>query len=124
MPYRLKCHPERVSTKEIEGLTKDLRIEVKAALLDLHRFGPQPEGRHVKPLGKKIGYLWQMNLKVNREQVRILYFPNGQDEIVVVSVFTKTSPQEEQREYGNAVARKAQAEAILLADPNGGTSIH
>lgn len=124
MPYRLKCHPERVSTKEINGLAKDLKIEVKAALRDMQRFGPRPEGRDVKTLGKQIGQLWQMNLKVNREQIRILYFPNGTAEIVLVSVFTKTSPQEEDREYERAVRRRAEAEVILAEDPNGGTTIH
>ena len=46
MPYRLTCLPDKVSTKEIEGLTKNLKIEVKAALRDMQRFGPSPEGRH------------------------------------------------------------------------------
>jgi phage-related protein len=124
MPYRLLCLPERVSKKEIEKLETAPKAEVKAALRDMQRFGPSPEGRNVKNLGKDVGYLWQMNLKANREQIRILYFPHGASDIVIVSVFMKTSPQEQEREYKNAVKRRGDAENVLAEDPNGGTTWH
>ena len=124
MSYRVSCFPERVDAKEIDALETGLRREAKAAIRDLARSGPAPPGRTVKKLGKQLGYLWQMNLKVNREQLRILYFPHGQNEIVLVSVFTKGSPQEQQRAYETAVRRKADAETILAEDPSGTSTIH
>lgn len=89
------------------------RAEVKAALRELAEFGPNPPGRSVKTLGKGVGGLWQMSLKVQKEQVRLLYFPWGRKIIVLVSAFKKTSPQVQEREYQTAKDRRKEAERRL-----------
>ena len=113
MPYELFCWPASVSRKEIESLPASARAGVKLALSELARFGPNPSVRSVKNLGKKNDGLWQLSLKVDREQIRLLYFPWRNRIIVLVSAFKKTSPQLQQREYEAAVARKKEAERRL-----------
>jgi hypothetical protein len=88
------------------------RSDIDVALLELRRQGPSPLGYQVKNLGKSKGHLWQMNLKVNRKQIRILYAPD-KDKIVVFRIHKKGSPQEQQRAYLLAMARKKEAEEIM-----------
>lgn len=118
MAYDLKCWPDSVSRKEINDLPTGARAEVKVALRELQRFGPSPPARTVKNLGKAKDGLWQLNLKVNREQIRLLYFPWGGRIIVVLSVFKKTSKLQ-QREYETAMQRKKEAERRLGNDDDG-----
>jgi phage-related protein len=59
--------------------------------------------------------LRQANLKVNNEQIRVLFSVYG-SAIVVVHVFKKTSPQIEKRGYDKALNRKRQAEFMIGAD--------
>jgi len=113
MPYELKYWPESIPKREIEALPTAARAELKAALLDLARFGPNPPARNVKNLGKANAGLWQLNLKVNKEQIRLLYFPWGGRIVVVVSAFKKTSKQLQEREYQTAMSRKKEAERRL-----------
>lgn len=85
---------------------------IDALLLRLREHGPSPEGYQVKTLGKRLGGLWQINLKVSKRQVRILYAPFGQ-QIVLFRIHKKGSPQEQQRAYEVAVERKSEFEEVL-----------
>jgi|ERR1035437_6296264 hypothetical protein len=86
--------------------------DIDVALLALRREGPAPDGFSFKPLGKKKGGLWQINLRVNRRQIRILYAPYGKA-IVIFRIHKKSSPQEQQQAYALSMTRKLQAEKIM-----------
>lgn len=110
MPYALKCWPESVYRKEVLDLPADIRAPVVEALRRLRTEGVRPVGYSCKPLGRSLRGIWQMNFKTERnEQMRLLYFAEGQ-EIVLLTVFKKTSEQEEQRAYELAKKRKREAE--------------
>jgi hypothetical protein len=74
-------------------------------LLNFCRSGPSPSGYKVKTLGHKLGGLWQINLKVEKRQVRVLYAPYGLA-IVLFRIHKKSSPQEQTRAYELAMQRK------------------
>lgn len=118
MPHELKQWPATVYPDETEEFP-EAKPDIDVALLELHRQGPSPLGYHVKPLGKGKGGLWQMNLKVERKQIRILYAPY-KDSIVVFRIHKKGSPQEQQRAYTLAMSRKKEAEALM----KGGNHVH
>jgi hypothetical protein len=67
--------------------------------------GPNPHGYQVKLLGRRRGSLWQLNLKVEKRQVRILYAPYN-EKIVIFRIHKKSSPQEQERAYDLAQSRK------------------
>jgi len=71
-----------------------------------------PEEYRVKPLSGHLHGLKQANLKINREQVRML-FSVYNDRIVILHVFKKTSPQIEKRGYEKALDRKKQVEELM-----------
>ena len=111
MPYDLKQWPQSVypgATAEFP----DAMPVIDVALQALRTEGPRPQGYEFKPLGKKKGGLWQINLRVKRQQIRILYAPYGQT-IIVFHIHKKSSPQEQQRAYDKAMSRKRQAEQIM-----------
>jgi phage-related protein len=83
-------------------------------LKEMRRSGPMPEEYNVKPLPRHLHGLRQVNLKVNNEQIRVLFSVYG-SVIVVFHVFKKTSPQIEQRGYQKALDRKKQAEFMIGA---------
>ena len=56
----------------------------------------------------------QVNIKVNKEQIRILFSVYDKN-IVVWRVFKKTSPQIEHRAYELALSRKKQAEQFKVS---------
>lgn len=123
MPHDLRQWPPNVYPGEIDEFP-EARADIDAALLELHRQGPSPLGYIVKNLGKAKNYLWQLNLKVTRKQIRILYAPYGQT-IVVFRIHKKGSPQEQQHAYGIAMTRKKQADGIMKGEGNvGSLAIH
>ena len=87
----------------------DAKVEIDLALLRLQVDGPSPLGYKVKTLGKSKGQLWQLNLKVNKQQIRILYAPYG-NRIVIYRIHKKSSEQEQERAYSDAMRRKKEAE--------------
>lgn len=120
MPYEVKCYPDAVGRKEIKNLPIEARAEVASAIRDLATYGPEPPARETKTLkGKHLKGLWQLSLKVNKEQIRLVYFVWGEAIIVVVSVFKKTSPQLQDREHATAAERKKTAERILRTAQDG-----
>lgn len=117
MAHRLRSWPVTVYPKETEDFPEAL-AQIDVALRDLQRFGPSPEGWSIKPLGKKVANLWQMNLKVGKRQIRILYHPYN-DIIVIFRIHKKSSPQEQQKAYELAVKRKKQYDSLLMNKQSG-----
>lgn len=108
MAHELKQWPSAVYPAETEEFP-EAAVDIDSALLELHRQRPSPLGYTVKNLGKKRGGLWQLNLKVQRRQIRILYAPY-RGFIIVFRIHKKSSPQEQDAAYETAMARKKAAE--------------
>jgi hypothetical protein len=111
MPYDLRQWPATVYPDEVSEFPEAI-AEIDVALSALRDQGPQPAGFHVKNLGKAKSHLWQLNLKAEKRQIRILYSPY-KIAIVVFHIHKKSSPQEQQRAYAKAMARKSQAETQM-----------
>jgi hypothetical protein len=111
MPHELKQWPADVYPNETEEFP-EAGADIDAALLELHRQGPSPLGYHVKNLGKTKNGLWQLNMKVQRKQIRILYAPY-KGFIVIFKIHKKSSPQEQQAAYQVAMARKKAADNLM-----------
>ena len=111
MAHELQQWPADVYPDETEEFP-EAGPNIDSALLELHKQGPSPLGYHVKNLGKKKGGLWQLNLKVQRKQIRILYAPY-KGFIVVFRIHKKGSPQEQQAAYEVAMSRKKAAEEFM-----------
>ena len=123
MPHELKQWPADVYSNEIEEFP-EAGAEIDAALLELHRQGPSPLGYHVKNLGKTKNGLWQLNMKVQRKQIRILYAPY-KGFIVIFKIHKKSSPQEQQAAYQVAMARKKAADNLMKGGMHvGALTIH
>jgi hypothetical protein len=83
---------------------------IDVLLSNLRSQGPSPAGYRVKNLGQKKSGLWQINLKIQKRQVRLLYAPYDQ-QIVLFRIHKKGSPQEQARAYELAARRKRQFES-------------
>jgi len=96
-------------------------------LLNFRRSGPSPSVYKVKTLGHKFGGLWQINFKIKKRQVRVLYAPYGQT-IVLFRIHKKGSPQEQKRAYALALQRKREYEfekkKVELASNDGNRTSH
>jgi phage-related protein len=114
MGYAIKQWPASVGKSEIGALPTDAESAVLAMLREMRNRGPMPEEYNIKPLKGHLHGLKQANLKVNREQIRVLFSVYG-TQIVVFHVFKKTSPQVETRGYEKALARKKHAELLVGA---------
>jgi hypothetical protein len=127
MPHDVRQWPSTVHPREPEDECPEAMEDIAVLILELGRQGPSPEGYNVKNLGKAKDGLWQINLKVEKRQVRILYAPYG-SMIVLFRIHKKGSTQEQQRAYKLASARKREYEAKRkeeekqkkLRDSNGG----
>jgi phage-related protein len=109
MPYDLRQWPASVYPGETRDFPEALP-DIDVALGALQREGPKPDGHAFKPLGKKKGGLWQLNLRASGRQIRILYAPYDGTMIIVFRIHKKSSQQEQQRAYSLAMERKRQAE--------------
>jgi hypothetical protein len=109
MPYTVRQWPPSVYPGEIHSECPEALEVIDALLGTMRREGPSPEGYSFKPLGKQKGGLWQINLRVEKRQVRILYAPDGQD-IILFRIHKKGSPQEQKRAYELAQRRKREYE--------------
>jgi hypothetical protein len=107
MAYDLRQWPASVYPGEVQAFP-DAAVDVDAALLALARNGPQLEEYGFKTLGKKLGHLWQINLKIvaTKRQVRILYAPYSGTCIVIFHIHKKSSGAEQRRAYALAMKRK------------------
>ena len=112
MPYTIHCWPPTVQKDEIEGLPLEAQAAIAVMFREMRRRGARPEEYNIKPLAKRLRGLNQVNMKVNREQIRLLFSVYG-TRIVVLHAFKKTSPQIEQRGYDKALARKKSAEQVM-----------
>src|SRR5258707_11258737 len=118
MPYTIHQWPGSVQKDEIETLPLDASIAVLVMLRRMRVAGPFPEEYNVKALPRENHGLRQVNLRINGEQIRVL-FSVYQTKIVVLHVFKKTSPQIEKRGYEKARDRKKTVETFL----KGGTDV-
>jgi hypothetical protein len=116
MPYDLRQWPHTVYPGELSDFP-EAQPEIDVALAALRDQGPQPTGFNVKNLGKAKNYLWQLSLKVEKRQIRILYSPY-KAAIVLFHIHKKSSPQEQQRAYSKAMTRKSQAETVMRDSGN------
>lgn len=111
MLYKLYQWPASVYPGEADEIP-DAKVDIDVALNSLKQFGPQRAEYGAKNLGKQKAYLWQINFKVNRKQIRILYAPYA-EAIVVFRIHTKTSPQEQKHAYELAVKRKKHVDLLV-----------
>ena|ERR1700692_4055458 len=109
MPHAVRKWPSSVYPGEIDSECPEAREVIDVLIRNFQTQGPSPAGYAVKSLGQKMGGLWQVNLKVQKRQVRILYAPDGQD-IVLFRIHKKGSPQEQGRAYELAKTRKREYE--------------
>jgi hypothetical protein len=119
MPYDIRQWPATVYPDEVAKECPEAKEIIDVLLRTMGQTGPQPSGYSFKTLGKKMGGLWQINLKFERRQVRILYAPYGMT-IVLFRIHKKGSPQEQQRAYELAKRRKAEYEHAKGKIQNGG----
>ena len=123
MPHDLEQWPADVYPNETEEFP-EAGADIDTALLELQRQGPSPLGYHVKNLGKTKNGLWQLNLKVQRKQIRILYAPY-KGIIVIFRIHKKGSLQEQQAAYQVAMVRKKAAEDFMKGGMHvGALTIH
>jgi hypothetical protein len=110
IPYDVRQWPDSVYPNEVIAECPEALQVIDTLILNFRRHGPSPDGYGVKTLGKQLAGLWQVNLKVQKRQVRVLYSSYGQ-QIVLFRIHKKGSTQEQQRAYELAVRRKRQFEA-------------
>jgi hypothetical protein len=109
MPYAISHWPATVYPGELDAECPEAREVIDVLLIAMMQEGPSPEGYAVKTLGRKMDGLWQVNLKVEKRQVRLLYAPYGES-IVLFRIHKKGSPQEQKRAYELAGRRKREYE--------------
>jgi len=111
MSYSIGKYPETVYPNEMSSECPEAVAAIDVLFIQMRRYGPNPPGYSIKTLGKRHNGLWQLNLKVEKRQVRLLYAPYGND-IVFFRIHKKSSPQEQERAYALAARRKAEFERI------------
>src|SRR6266852_4508101 len=109
MAYDVRQWPASVYPGEVNGECLEGREVIDTLILNLKAQGPSPAGYRVKTLGVTMGGLWQISLKVEKRQVRVLYAPYGQM-IILFRIHKKSSPQEKTRAYKLAKTRKREYE--------------
>jgi hypothetical protein len=112
MAHGIEHFPDTVYPSEIKDECPEALEAIDALIFRMQTGGPSPEGYDVKTLGRQLGGLWQISLKIveTKRQVRVLYAPYGQT-IALFRIHKKGSRQEQQRAYELAMKRKAQYEA-------------
>jgi hypothetical protein len=105
MAYDVQRYPDGVYPGEIDDECPEARAIIDVLISRMRSEGRSPEGYTSKILGKRMAGLWQINLKVQKRQVRILYAPYDQI-IVLFRIHKKGSPQEQSRAYQLAMKRK------------------
>jgi hypothetical protein len=111
MPYSLHQWPDGVYPGEL-GKFPTVLADIDTVLVAMRASGPRLEGFSVKNLGKKLDGLWQLNLKSDGRQVRILFAPYG-DRMVVFLIHKKSSPEEQKRAYKIASKRKRELDTKI-----------
>ncbi len=98
MAYDVLQWPGTIYPGEVDAECHEAREVIDVLLQAMGEHGPSPPGYRVKTLGKKLAGLWQIDLKVEQRQVRVLYSPYGQT-VVLFRIHKKSSPQEQSRAY-------------------------
>ena len=109
MAYSVRQWPPNVYPDELLSECPEAEATIDVLIGRMRSHGPRPPGYQVKALGKRHGGLWQLNLKVEKRQVRILYAPYTLV-IVIFRIHKKSSPQEQERAYELAKRRKREYE--------------
>lgn len=115
MPHAVLQFPPGIYPAEVEAECPEAAAAIAVLIMELEKQGPSPDGYRFKNLGKRKSYLWQINLKGEGRQVRILYAPYKK-KIVIFRIHKKSSPQEQQHAYDLAVARKRQYDQLIDAE--------
>jgi hypothetical protein len=102
--------PDAVYPGEVQKECPEAAEVIDLLIRGMRAQGPSPAGYRVKALGARLGGLWQVNLKIEKRQVRLLYAPYGQT-IVLFRIHRKGSPQEQTRAYELARRRKRDYES-------------
>lgn len=124
MAHRVLQWPSSVYPGEVRAECPEAEAIIDTLLLNLAAHGPSPDGYRVKVLGATKRGLWQINLKVEGRQIRVLYAPYGQT-VVLFRIHKKGSPQEQSRAYDLAVNRKREYERLVAqVRHDGNRSIH
>jgi hypothetical protein len=105
MAHTVEQWPGGVYPGEIRAECPEAEATIDVLIRRMAIAGPSPHGYKVKPLGRRRGGLWQINLKVEKRQVRVLYAPYH-DTIVIFRIHKKSSLQEQERAYDLAQTRK------------------
>ena len=123
--FVLKQWSDRVREKEVDPVWRaDAAIDV--LLNRMRSEGPKPLGYKWNHHGKKLSYIWQINLKVEQRQIRVL-FANYGLYIVILHIHKKSSTQEQAAGYVTAIRRKKAVDQLMAAKgtgPSGLYSIH
>jgi hypothetical protein len=124
MPYDIRQWPNTVYPGEADSECFEAREVIDVLILELQRQGPQVAGYAVKNLGKRMGGLWQINLKFEKRQIRILFAPY-RTTIVLFRIHKKSSAQEQKRAYELAQKRKSAYEQAQREQTNvGNRTLH
>jgi len=123
--YILKQWPAKVYEKEIDPVWR-AQETIDVLLLKMKKEGPAPSGYKSRHHGKGLSGIWQINLKVEKRQIRVLYAQYGLY-LVILHIHKKSSPQEQAAGYALAVARKKTVDQLMAqkgAGPSGLYSIN
>ena len=123
MPHDVRQWPRTVYPGEADRECPEAKEVIDTLLLNMRREGPSPSGYQVKTLGARMAGLWQINLKVEKRQVRVLYAPYGET-IVLFRIHKKGSPQEQTRAYDLAKRRKTEYELARQSTDERNRTLH
>jgi hypothetical protein len=90
MAYDVRQWPSTVFPGEVDRECPEAREVITVLIRNMRSSGPSPDGYQVKNLGRPLGGVWQINLKVEKRQVRVLYAPYG-SVIVLFRIHKKSS---------------------------------
>jgi hypothetical protein len=110
MAHDVRQWPSSVYPGEVDDECPEAKPVIAVLIQNLSTEGPSPAAYQVKNLGRKMDGLWQINLRVEGRQVRVLFAPYGQL-IVLFRIHKKSSPAEQTRAYELARKRKREYEA-------------
>jgi hypothetical protein len=110
MAHQVLQWPSTVYPGEVDAECPEAKPVLAVLIQKLGVEGPSPAGYQVKNLGRSMDGLWQINLKAEGRQIRVLYAPDGRM-IILFRIHKKSSPQEQSRAYELAKKRKREYEA-------------
>jgi hypothetical protein len=85
--YDVQRYPDGVYPGEVDDECPEARAIIDVLISRMRSEGCSPEGYASKALGKRMAGLWQINLRAQKRQVRILYAPY--DQLSSFSAYTR-----------------------------------